>query len=145
MYGLKIIKQSHQNFQKILVWFISNLKTSRHYFASDIDEKKFYQNYDVIKEARILPTGKVSCKEIYSILILNILNKPTSNIYFEKLFESTTVNWSKSYLLPCLTIVDSTLRSFQYKILNNLLFLNKNLIQNSNNLLFLNKNLTLRL
>ena len=38
------------------------------------------QNYHVIKGARILPLDKLSVKEIYSILILNIVNKPTSNI-----------------------------------------------------------------
>ena len=38
------------------------------------------QNYHVIKGARILPLDKLSIKEIYSILILNIVNKPTSNI-----------------------------------------------------------------
>ena len=31
----------------------------------------------------------------YSILILNNVIKPTSNIYSEKLFENTTVDWSK--------------------------------------------------
>ena len=34
-------------------------------------------------------------KEIYSILISNTVNKPTSNIDFEKLFENTTLAWSK--------------------------------------------------
>ena len=68
-----------------------------------------------------------SSKEIYSILISNILNKPTSNIYFEKLLENTTLDWSKIYLLPLLSTIDTNLRSFQYKILNNVLFLNKKL------------------
>ena len=49
-----------------------------------INENDLFQNYDVIKGARILSLEKLSSKEIYSILISNIVNKPTSNIYFEK-------------------------------------------------------------
>ena len=94
---------------------------------SDINENDLCQNHHVIKGARILPLDKLSSKEIYSILISNIVNKPTSNIYFEKLFENTTLDWNKIYLSPRLATIDTTLRSFQYKILNNVLFLNKKL------------------
>ena len=69
--------------------------------------------------------GILSSREI-SILISNVLNKPTSNIYFEKLFENT-LDWNKIYLSPRLATIDTTLRSFQYKVLNNILFLNKKL------------------
>ena len=70
---------------------------------------------------------QITSKEIYSILISNIVNKPTSNIYFEKLFENTTPDQNKIYLSPRLATIDITLRSFQYKILNNALLLNKKL------------------
>ena len=77
-------------------------------------EEKTYQNHHVIKGDRILFTSKFSFKEMYSILISNIVNKPTSNIYFlKKLFKNTTL--------------DTTLRFFQYKIINNVFFLNKKL------------------
>ena len=94
---------------------------------SDIDKETMCQNHHVLKGTRILFTNKLSSKEIYSILNSNIVNKPTSNIYFEKLFENTTLDWSKIYLLPCLATIDTTLYSFQYKILNNVLFLNEKL------------------
>ena len=80
-----------------------------------------------MKGAWILSTNKLSSKEIYLILISSIVNKPTSNIYFEKSFENTTLNWSKIYLLLHLAIIDTTLHSFQDKIFNNLLFLSKEL------------------
>ena len=55
---------------------------------------------------------------VYSILISNIVNKPTSSIYFGKLFENASLNWSKICLLPCLATIryyrlDTILRSFQ--------------------------------
>ena len=92
----------------------------------DINESDLCQNRHVIKGTRILPLDKLSSKEIYSILISSNVSKPTSNIYFEKLFEYTTLDWNKIYLSPRLATIDTTLRSFQYKILSNVLFLNKN-------------------
>ena len=94
---------------------------------NDINENDLCQNHHVIKGARILPLDKLSSKEIYSILTLNIVNKPTSNIYFEKLFENTTLDWNKIYLSSRLATIDTALHSFQYKILNNVLVLNKKL------------------
>ena len=57
----------------------------------------------------------------------NIVNKPILNIYFKTLFENTTLDWNKIYLQPRFATIDTTLSSFQYKILNNVLFLNKKL------------------
>ena len=48
---------------------------------SDINEKHLYQNHHVIKGVRIFSLGKLSSKEIYSILVSNTVNKQTSNIY----------------------------------------------------------------
>ena len=59
---------------------------------NDINENDLFQNHHVIKRARILSLEKLFSKEIYSILISNIVNKPTSNIYFEKLFENKTLD-----------------------------------------------------
>ena len=43
------------------------------------------------------------------------------------MFENTTLDWNKIYLSPRLATIDTTLHSFQYKILNSLLFLKKKL------------------
>ena len=59
---------------------------------SDIDKENLCQNH-VARGARILSTGKLSPMEMYSILISNIVNKTTSNIYFQKLFENITLDW----------------------------------------------------
>ena len=88
---------------------------------SDINENDLRQNHHVIKGARILPLDKLSSKEIYSILISNIVNKTTPNIYFEKLFENTTLDWNKIQS-PRLATTDTTLHSFQYKILSKCTF-----------------------
>ena len=103
------------------------LRDGKVFDYNDINENDLFQNHHVIKRARILSLEKLFSKEIYSILISNIVNKPTSNIYFEKLFEDTTYDWNKIYLSPRLATIDTPLCSFQYKIFNKVLFLNKKL------------------
>ena len=52
--------------------------------------------------------------------------KPTSQIYFESFFE-TSLDWEKICLMPRKVTVDTFTRIFQYKIINNILYLNKKL------------------
>ena len=52
---------------------------------------------------------------------------PSSRKYFENLFPGTSIVWKDVYLLPRLVTVNSTLRMFHFKILNNILYLNKKL------------------
>ena len=59
---------------------------------SDIKESDLCQNHHVIKGARNLPRDKLFSQEIYSVFVSNIVIKPNSNIYFEKLFENTTLD-----------------------------------------------------
>ena len=66
----------------------------------DINENNVYQNHGVVDGARVLSLDKLSFKEIYSILISNSDNKPTSNTYIERLFKNTNLDWSKIYLPP---------------------------------------------
>ena len=93
---------------------------------SDINENDLCQNHHVIKGARTLPHDKLSSKEVYSILILNNVNKPPSKIYFEKLFENTTFDWNKIYLSPRLATIDTTLVLFNIKFLIMYFFLTRN-------------------
>ena len=48
-------------------------------------------------------------------------------MYFEKTFNANNLDWTKIFILPRLTTCKTYLRSFQYKILHNILFLNKKL------------------
>ena len=65
--------------------------------------------------------------EIYSILISKVQNKPSSNFYFENVFDDNDIDWAKIYMLPCLATYNTYMRSFKYKLLNRVLFLNKKL------------------
>ena len=63
----------------------------------------------------------------YYLWISRAQNKPSSDIYFENLFHDYNIDWTIIYALPCLITNSTYMRSFQYKILNNVLFLNKKL------------------
>ena len=60
-------------------------------------------------------------------MISKAQNKPSSNIDFENLFRDYNIDWTTIYTLPRLITNNTYMRSFQYKILNNVLFLNKKL------------------
>ena len=57
----------------------------------------------------------------------NVENKPTSQIYFEKIFPNKPIKRDEIYLLSLEVTYNTYLRCFQYKILNNILHLNSKL------------------
>ena len=84
-------------------------------------------DHHLIKGSRILILEKLTSKEPYQILISSRTNKVTSVMYFEIKFNANSLDWTKIFILPRLTTCNTYLRSFQYKILHNILFLNKKL------------------
>ena len=64
-----------------------------------------------------------------SEILKPLLRPPTAQKSLEQALNLNNVNWSKMYLLPRVTTIDSSLRSFQYKILNNILYLNERLFK----------------
>ena len=49
------------------------------------DSNVLIQDYHLIKGALILTIEKLSFREFYSILITKFTNKPSSNVYFQKI------------------------------------------------------------
>ena len=82
-------------------------------------------DHHLVKHSRVITLDKLTSTEIYSILISRAQNKPSSNIYFENLYNDYNIDWTAIYTLPRLITNNTYMRSFQYKILNNVLFLNK--------------------
>ena len=85
------------------------------------------QDHHLIKGARILTLEKLSSEELYSMLITKVIDKPSSNVYFENVFPNTKFDWTKMDILNRIKTVNMYLRSFQHKILNRILFLNQKL------------------
>lgn len=81
----------------------------------------------VISKSRILTIEKLNSQEIYSLLIQSVEHQPTSQKYFENVFPNVNFSWNDIYMMPRKTTISSYMRCFQYKILNNALFLNNKL------------------
>ena len=79
----------------------------------------------LVKKIHVYSLGKLNSMESCYILILGNYKKPTSQRYFEAFFESSTIDWKDIHLLECKTTINTKHRLFQYKILNNVVSLNK--------------------
>ena len=84
-------------------------------------------NHHLIKNNNLISLDKLHCRELYNILVYNSPHKPTSQVYFENRFCEQELNWKKIYTLPRKVSLDCNIRSFQYKVLNNVFYLNKKL------------------
>ena len=64
--------------------------------------KSYYENainliihdHHLVKGSRVITLDKLTSTEIYSILISRAQNKPSSNIYFENLYNDYNINWT---------------------------------------------------
>ena len=72
----------------------------------------------------VIPNMKV--KEVYAKLLRPLVKKkPTSQKAIEKLLANDNINWQEVYMIPCKVSISSSIRIFEYKILNNILYLNR--------------------
>ena len=71
----------------------------------------------------------MTSKSAYTKLIKSITSQPTSQKSLANSLQLDNADWRKIYLLPRQTTIESSLRSFQYKILTNTLYLNERLFK----------------
>ena len=94
-------------------------------FQYMMEDLKVFSFKTIILLRNIICLTKLNSNELYKIQIIINYKKPTSQSYFEKIFKNSNLDWKTIYLLPRIATVDTTIRVFQYKLLNNVLFLNK--------------------
>ena len=83
----------------------------------------------LLRGSRITILEKLNSKELYSLLISAIEPQPTSQKYLDNLFPNIELPWKEIYLTARKATANSYLRCFNYKIINNVLYLNKKLFQ----------------
>ena len=71
---------------------------------------------------------KLSSKAIYKDLVANVFQRPSAQDTIQKRTDRN-VDWKKVYMIPRKCTIDSHTRIFQYKILNNILYLNDRLFK----------------
>ena len=94
---------------------------------NEIGANLITHDHYLIKGSRVITLIKLISTEIYSILILKVQNRPSSNICFKNLFNDNNIDWAAIYMLPRLVTHNTYMRSFQYKILYNILLLDRKL------------------
>ena len=82
------------------------------------------EEYPVNKELSAM-TSKLACQ----YLLKPLLSAPTAQRSLERVLKLTDIDWTKIYTLPRITTIESSVRTFQYKILNNILYLNEKLFK----------------
>ena len=82
---------------------------------------------DIKTRGSLTSVCKISVKTVYDFLLEPILKKPISQNTIRKMLNLSEINWKKIYLSPCKVPIETSLRVFQYKILNNILCLNNRL------------------
>ena len=86
------------------------------------------QDHHLIKKHQILCLNKLDSRELYNTQSLTNFLKPTLQAYFN-IFAGHVFEWNKIYILPRIATADSRIRIFQYKVLHNVLYLNKKLFK----------------
>ena len=77
---------------------------------------------------QFIPINSVTAKLVYKLCICHKFSPPTSKKLLSTKFNiDNQKSWSSVYLLPASVTLDTKIRVFQYKILNNILYLNQRL------------------
>ena len=89
----------------------------------------YIQDHHLIKGNTIYDLEKLNSKEIYHMQLCLKYDKLTCQSYHEKSFLDYDFNWKLIYGIPRIATLETKIRIFQYKLLNNVLYLNKKLFQ----------------
>ena len=81
----------------------------------------------LIVKANLFTMEKLTSRTFYDIMLVSKIKPPTSQRTLCSLLNTESLPWKKIYILPRITSIDSYSRNFQYKCLNNILFLNHSL------------------
>ena len=97
--------------------------------TNDFCTNIIYLSQDLVKNNRIVALENLHSKEIYSLIISQNMSTPTSQQYLKTLFPHLNLYQKLIYCLPQILTKNTFLRTFQYKVLSNVLYLNLKLFQ----------------
>ena len=81
-----------------------------------------FSEHHIIKRYQSYSLSKCNSNELYSLQVSLNETKTKSQIYFEKLFSNKEIEWKCINLKQRRVTTDTNLRIFQYKLLNNVLY-----------------------
>ena len=71
----------------------------------------------------------MSVEAAYNSLVKSLKKPSTSQNTLQKSLDISNMDWPTIYMIPQKVTIESSLRIFQYKILNNIIFLNNRLFK----------------
>ena len=86
------------------------------------------QIHHIIRKHHMYFLNRLSSKEIYNFLITLKEEQTSSRFYYQK-FSNSNLDWKNIYLLVCIVTKDSNLHAIQFKLVNNVFYLNKILLK----------------
>ena len=86
-------------------------------------------DHHLIKKHKIFFLNELKSIALYEIVIYVNKIKPASQIYFEKLFPNFKPDWKSICLLPRRVTLNKKLKILQYKLLNNVFYMNNMLFR----------------
>ena len=84
-----------------------------------------FSGHRITKKCQIYSLTKCTSKELYSLRVFLNDSRTKSRIYFKKHFQNKEIEWKCICLTPSRVTIDTNLSIFQYKSLNNVLYLNE--------------------
>ena len=97
-------------------------------FAGNLNNL-YIQDHHLIKCNTIYNLEKLNSKELYHMQLCLKYDKTMCQSYHEKNFDYYDCNWKSIYRIPRTATLETKIRIFEYKLLNNVLYLNKKLFQ----------------
>ena len=95
------------------------------------ESNDFSLTYSISNVMRVLdktiPVQAITSRIAYTLLTKPLIEKPTAQTSISELLGTSDINWTVVYHLPHRATNETSLRVFQYQILNNILYLNNRL------------------
>ena len=96
--------------------------------CTEISKGEEESNCGIEFEGKYIRIQQITPKIIYKLSVSSKYSPSTAREYFSRKFQIICPDiWKSMYLLPTKVTVDTKIRMFQYKILNNILYLNRRL------------------
>ena len=80
---------------------------------------------EIVDDVSACPSLNMTVKSVYNILLRSVKACPTSRKSIETLLNNYSINWPEVYTIPHKVTIETSLRVFQYKLLNNIIYLSK--------------------
>ena len=122
-----LLKKNMQfQYRQIIHALPQHWKETTKHFAGNLNNL-YIQDHRLIKCKTIYNLEKLNSRELYHMQLLLKYDKPTCQDYHEKKFDEYDFNWKLIYGIPRIATYETKSHIFQYKLLNNVLYLNKKL------------------